>query len=88
MRTEHTVRGAAMNKYTVVILDAEQLRATRAADVKGWPQPWALAAIFANSPCPYAWKWDNDSNVPAVARLLRSKSCLTATLVYRTPEVA
>jgi hypothetical protein len=27
------------------------------------------------------------TNVPAVARLLRSKSCLTATLVYRTPEV-
>jgi hypothetical protein len=76
-------------KYTVVILDAEQRKAIHAADIKAWPKPWVLTAIFANSPCPYAVDWHDSLSISAarLARVLRYKCCIAATLVYRTPEV-
>jgi ADP-heptose:LPS heptosyltransferase len=78
-------------KYTVLHLTAEQRKAIRADDVRKWPKGWVLTYITKYNAIIYGTTfrqdriWRDDAYAD-VARNLRLKDCIAATLAY--PEVA
>ena len=78
-------------KYTVIYLDAAQRASIKAADVRKWPAGWALTYICERPAGSLYVEGYGDGDVltgdyKIVARDLRGKDCLAATLAY--PEVA